>query len=106
VSIVIPVFVACLCPAGHRVYGESYLNPSIHALTKSVNIASRDPSPAARKIPITSDIPKHHVKAEVLRFFLVLPEDNLRDRVLFDLTYRQGLRRPSGGTATASDRSC
>ena len=59
-------------------------------LAKNVNIASRDRSPAAGKIPITSDIPKYHVKDEVLRFFLAIPEDNLRDRVLFDLTYRQG----------------
>ncbi|MEA2238459.1 MAG: type 1 fimbriae regulatory protein FimB [Thermoanaerobaculia bacterium] len=61
-------------------------------LTKNVNIA-RDRLTTARGIPIVSDIPKYHVKEEVLRFFHAIPEDNLRDRVLFDLTYRQGLRR-------------
>jgi hypothetical protein len=34
-------------------------------LAKNVNIASRDRSPAAGKIRITSDIPKYHVKDEV-----------------------------------------
>ncbi|MDP9191117.1 MAG: site-specific integrase [Acidobacteriota bacterium] len=64
-------------------------------LSKIVNIALRGWQQLADEgdIPIASDIPKYHVKDEVLRFFREIPKDNLRDRVLFDLTYRQGLRR-------------
>jgi site-specific recombinase XerD len=62
-------------------------------LTKNVNINAHTRLPAARGIPIENDIPKYHVKDEVFRFFLAIPEGNLRDRVLFDLTYRHGLRR-------------
>lgn len=63
-------------------------------LAKNVNIAPRGAHhPAVGSVPIVSDIPKYHVKAEVRRFFRAIPQENLRDRVLFDLTYRQGLRR-------------
>jgi integrase len=36
---------------------------------------------------------KHFTKEQVERLFAFIPEDNIRDVLLFDLTYRHGLRR-------------
>jgi type 1 fimbriae regulatory protein FimB len=68
------------------------LNTPLMLLTKSVNIfvGARQ---SARSAPIPDDIPKYHLKSEVRRFFLAIPRQRLRDRVLFDLMYRHGLRR-------------
>lgn len=59
-------------------------------LTKNVNVSLQE----ERTLKHTaSSIPKFLPKKEVTRFFAVIPRDNLRDRVLFDLIYRYGLRR-------------
>jgi integrase len=36
---------------------------------------------------------KHYTKDEAERFFAAIPEENVRDLLLFDLIYRHGLRR-------------
>jgi len=36
---------------------------------------------------------KHYTKEQVERFFAAIPEENVRDLLLFDLAYRHGLRR-------------
>jgi integrase len=36
---------------------------------------------------------KHYSKEQVERFFAAIPPENVRDLLLFDLTYRHGLRR-------------
>ena len=50
-----------------------------------------------------SDIPRYFPKDEVRRFFLQIPKRNLRDRVLFDLMYRHGLRRTEAARLKLSD---
>jgi integrase len=59
-------------------------------LTKNVNIWFQEKR-ILKRAP--SSIPKFFPKHEVARFFAIIPRRNLRDRVLFDLMYRYGLRR-------------
>jgi site-specific recombinase XerD len=50
--------------------------------------------PKRRKMQDTKVVPIRYLgKEEVSRFFKVIPADHIRDRVLFDLIYRHGLRR-------------
>ena len=42
---------------------------------------------------LAADLPLYFSKEEVQRFFAVIPRPNKRDRALFDLIYRHGLRR-------------
>ncbi len=42
---------------------------------------------------LTAELPLYFSKEEVQRFFAVIPRSNRRDRALFDLLYRHGLRR-------------
>ena len=58
---------------------------------KSVRIASRDWM-ADERIPAQRPVP-YLTREEVERFFHAIPQPNLRDRLLFDLIYRHGLRR-------------
>lgn len=44
-------------------------------------------------------------KAEVERFFRAIPEENIRDRLLFDLIYRFGLRRREASLIEVDDVS-
>lgn len=48
-----------------------------------------------------SEIPRSFAKAEIRRFFLKI--QNLRDRVLFDLMYRHGLRRSEAARLRVED---
>src|SRR5690348_5635508 len=43
--------------------------------------------------PVVSGVFAYLGKAEVERFFAAIPAENPRDRLLFDLMYRHGLRR-------------
>ena len=60
-------------------------------LSKCVNVLLRALSWGEERTAIGNDIPRYHLKDEVRRFFLAII--SLRDRVLFDLMYRHGLRR-------------
>lgn len=42
---------------------------------------------------LAADLPLYFSKDEVQRFFRTIPRSNRRDRALFDLIYRHGLRR-------------
>ncbi|MBV9069016.1 MAG: tyrosine-type recombinase/integrase [Acidobacteria bacterium] len=52
-----------------------------------------------------SEIPRYFAKDEVRRFFAQIPKRNLRDRVLFDLIYRHGLRRGEAARLLVDDVS-
>src|SRR5215212_8554207 len=75
--------------------------PERTQMWKSVRIAGRDwmaneRSPAQKPLPyLTRD--------EVERFFRAIPQGNLRDRLLFDLIYRHGLRRGEAAQLTRDD---
>jgi len=72
----------------------------------SVTLASRvkkqtvpsGEKPPQKAIPYVS-------KAEVERFFLAIPVENIRDRLLFDLIYRFGLRRREAALIELDDIS-
>lgn len=49
------------------------------------------------------DLPRYFAKDEVRRFFERIPRSNLRDRVLFDLMYRHGLRRSEAARLRVAD---
>jgi site-specific recombinase XerD len=70
-------------------------------MRKSVRIAGRDRMeyercPAQRPIAYLT-------REEAERFFRSIPQGNLRDRLLFDLIYRHGLRRGESGLLTLDD---
>jgi site-specific recombinase XerD len=46
-----------------------------------------------RRLPYTMRPVKYLTRAETESFFGVIPQEELRDRVMFDLIYRHGLRR-------------
>jgi len=50
-----------------------------------------------------SELPRYFAKDEVRRFFKQIPRRNLRDRVLFDLIYRHGLRRSEAARLRMED---
>jgi integrase len=61
-------------------------------MIESVNIAAHDV--ATTRSPSTpKDVVRYVPKELVERFFQAIPPTNLRDRLLFDLVYRHGLRR-------------
>ncbi len=62
---------------------------------KSVNLAARmDETPEMRLVQLSSRRQMPYLsKAEVERLFSVIPREQVRDRLLFDLIYRYGLRR-------------
>jgi integrase len=64
-------------------------------LGKSVKMASRKGKTAQMHLvqAITAGNLPYLTKAEVERFFRVIPRSNSRDRLLFDTIYRHGLRR-------------
>jgi site-specific recombinase XerD len=63
-------------------------------MAKSVTIHSRENGVKMVEPSIlTGDLPLYFSKEEVQRFFAVIPRQNKRDRALFDLIYRHGLRR-------------
>ena len=47
----------------------------------------------AKSSILAADLPLYFSKEEVQRFFRAIPRSNRRDRALFDLIYRHGLRR-------------
>jgi integrase/recombinase XerD len=63
-------------------------------MAKSITISPRESAlkPMTSSI-LTADLPLYFSKEEVQRFFAVIPRPNRRDRALFDLIYRHGLRR-------------
>jgi integrase len=70
------------------------LYPYLTKMAKSVTIRPRHGG--AKMIEpsiLTVDLPLYFSKEEVQRFFAVIPRPNKRDRALFDLIYRHGLRR-------------
>lgn len=71
-------------------------------MTKSVNISARRQRSEAKKSAM-SEIPRYFAKDEVRRFFRQIPARNLRDRVLFDLMYRHGLRRSEAASLQLED---
>ncbi|HEX8151557.1 MAG TPA: tyrosine-type recombinase/integrase [Thermoanaerobaculia bacterium] len=75
--------------------------PQRTQMWKSVRIASRDwmadeRTPAQRPVPYLT-------REEVERFFRAIPQRNVRDRLLFDLIYRHGLRRGEAAHLTLDD---
>src|SRR5258707_937084 len=64
-------------------------------MAKSVKMAPRKEKPAEMRLLELSSARQvaYLSKEEVERFFAVLPADSTRDRLLFDLIYRYGLRR-------------
>jgi len=63
-------------------------------MAKSVTIPARHSGAKTMESSIlTADLPLYFSKEEVQRFFSVIPRRNKRDRALFDLIYRHGLRR-------------
>jgi integrase len=63
-------------------------------MEKSVTISPREDGRKTMESSIlTADLPLYFSKEEVQRFFAVIPRPNRRDRALFDLIYRHGLRR-------------
>lgn len=75
--------------------------PQRTQMWKSVRIASRDwmadeRTPAQRPVPYLT-------REEVERFFRAIPQGNIRDRLLFDLIYRHGLRRGEASQLTLDD---
>ena len=69
-------------------------------LSKSVNVWFQGKRILKRA---QSSIPKFFPKHEVARFFAIIPRRNLRDRVLFDLIYRYGLRRGEAARLRCED---
>jgi site-specific recombinase XerD len=53
--------------------------------------------------PLGQDLPLYFSKEEVQRFFDVIPRSNARDRALFDLLYRHGLRRREASLIRLTD---
>jgi len=69
-------------------------------MAKSVTIPPRTMSePAA----LGQELPLYFSKEEVQRFFAVIPRSNARDRALFDLLYRHGLRRREASLLRLTD---
>jgi integrase/recombinase XerD len=63
-------------------------------MAKSITISPRESTPKMMASSIlTADLPLYFSKEEVQRFFAVIPRSSRRDRALFDLIYRHGLRR-------------
>jgi integrase len=63
-------------------------------MAKSITIFPRESAPKMMASSLlTADLPLYFSKEEVQRFFGVIPRPNQRDRALFDLIYRHGLRR-------------
>jgi site-specific recombinase XerD len=61
---------------------------------KSVKIARRSTDVAPRgSIPYSMQPVKYLTTAETEAFFGAVPEEKIRDRLMFDLIYRHGLRR-------------
>lgn len=71
-------------------------------LTKFVNLLLQEDRSLKH---IRDNIPKFFPKDEVARFFASIPRTNLRDRVLFDLIYRYGLRRGEAAQLRRGDVS-
>jgi integrase len=67
---------------------------------KSVKMAPRNEKTAQMRLiePSASRQVAYLVKSEVERFFDVIPATNARDRLLFDVIYRYGLRRKEAAT--------
>ena len=68
---------------------------------KSVRIAARGWM-ANERTPAQAPV-LYLTRDEVERFFHAIPQSNLRDRLLFDLTYRHGLRRGEAARLTLDD---
>lgn len=83
-----------------------FLASCLTKMKKSVTLAPRvkkakvsaGEKPPQKAIPYIS-------KAEVERFFQAIPADNIRDRLLFDLIYRFGLRRREAALIELDDVS-
>jgi integrase len=80
-------------------------------MAKSVTIHARENGVKIVEPSIlTGDLPLYFSKEEVQRFFAGIPRTNRRDRALFDLIYRHGLRRREAsmlllGNVTLAGRS-
>lgn len=65
----------------------------------AVHAKRKRPAPRRRRRRVRSRRPreqrpvKHYTKEQAERFFEAIPEENIRDLLLFDLMYRHGLRR-------------
>ena len=70
-------------------------------MRESVRVASRDEMPEDRS-PSQQPFP-YLTREEVERFFRAIPTANVRDRALFDLIYRHGLRRREAAQLTLDD---
>lgn len=75
--------------------------PQRTQMWKSVRIAIRDWM-ANERTPAQAPV-LYLTRQEVERFFHAIPQPNLRDRLLFDLTYRHGLRRGEAAQLTLDD---
>jgi len=69
------------------------LSNEVTRMMKSVNITRRYRSGYVMIDGIPQKLPLYFTKEEVQRFFAAIPRTNARDRALFDLLYRHGLRR-------------
>jgi len=70
-------------------------------MRESVRVARRDEMPEDRS-PAQQPFP-YLTREEVERFFRAIPAANIRDRALFDLIYRHGLRRREAAQLTLDD---
>jgi integrase len=70
-------------------------------MRESVRVARRDEMPEDRS-PAQQPFP-YLTREEVERFFHAIPAANVRDRALFDLIYRHGLRRREAAQLTVDD---
>jgi integrase len=95
-----------------RVEAQCVVRPkpasSLTNMKKSVTLAPRVKRPKAK--PSSGEKPLQKAvsyvsKAEVERFFRVIPAENVRDRLLFDLIYRFGLRRREAAQIELDDVS-
>ena len=75
--------------------------PQRTQMWKSVRIAARDWM-ANERTPAQAPVP-YLTRDEVERFFHAIPQSNPRDRLLFDLIYRHGLRRGEAAQLTLDD---
>jgi type 1 fimbriae regulatory protein FimB len=75
--------------------------PQRTQMRESVRVTVRDEMPDARS-PVQKPL-AYLTREEVERFFRAIPRSKLRDRTLFDLIYRHGLRRGEAAQLTLDD---
>ena len=78
-----------------------FIPPQQTLMRESVRVVHRDEMPDERSAAPQPF--KYLTRDEVERFFRAIPRENIRDRALFDLIYRHGLRRREAAQLTLDD---